>query len=76
MVIIRAQSGYFKNGRVAALKGLLNVLYNNKLVLFFYIFTQNMLKEINRVFDMNSLALIFSERHLNLKMIFDVIFFP
>ena len=28
-----------------------------------------MLKEIYRVFDMNTLALIFSERHLNLKMI-------
>jgi len=60
---------YFENGRVAALNGLLNVLNNNKLVLFFDIFTQNMLKEIDRVFDMNSLVLIFSERHLNLKMI-------
>jgi len=28
-----------------------------------------MLKEIDSVFDMNSLALIFSERHLNLKVI-------
>jgi len=28
-----------------------------------------MLKEIDSVFDMNYLALIFSERHLNLKMI-------
>ena len=60
---------YYENGRVAALKGLINVLNNNKLVLFFDIFTQNMLQEIDRVFDMNSLALIFSEHHLNLKMI-------
>ena len=28
-----------------------------------------MLKEIDSVFDMNYLALIFPERHLNLKMI-------
>jgi len=28
-----------------------------------------MLKEMKSVFDMNSLASIFSERHLNLKMI-------
>jgi len=60
---------YFENGRVAALKGLFNVLYNNTLVLLLYILTQNMLKEMKSVFDMNSLASIFSERHLNLKMI-------
>ena len=60
---------YFENGRVAALKGLFNVLNNNKLVLFFDILTQNMLKEIDIVFYKNSLAFIFSERHLNLKMI-------
>jgi len=60
---------YFENGRVAALKGLFNVLNNNKLVLFFDILTHDMSEEIDRVFDMISLALIFSERHLNLKMI-------
>jgi len=60
---------YFENGRVAALKGLFNVLNNNKLFLFFDILTQNMLKEIDSVFYMNSLAFIFFERHLNLKMI-------
>ena len=59
----------FENGRVAALKGLFNVLNNYKLVLFFDILTQNMLKEIDNVFYMSSLAFIFSERHLNLKMI-------
>ena len=59
---------YFENSRVAALKGLFNVLNNNKLVLFFDILTQNMLKEID-VFYMSSYAFIFSERHLNLKMI-------
>jgi len=59
----------FENGRVAALKGLFNVLNNNKLVLFFDILTQNMLKEIDSVFYMNYLAFIFSELHLNLKMI-------
>jgi len=62
-------SCYFENGRVAALKGLFNVLNKNKLVLFFDILTQNMLKEIDNVFYMSSLAFIFSERHLNLKMI-------
>ena len=51
------------------MKGLFNVLDNNKLVIFFDILTQNMLKEIDNVFDMNSLALIFSEGHLNLKMV-------
>ena len=61
---------YFENGRVAALKWLFNGLNKNKLVLFFDILTQNMLKEINNVFYMNSLAFIFSESHLNLKMIF------
>jgi len=66
---------YFENGRVAALKGLFNVLNNNKWVLFFDILTQNMLNKIDRVFDMNSLALIFSERHLNLKMIILTSFF-
>jgi len=60
---------YFENGRVVALKGLFNVLNNNRLVLFFDILKQNMLNEINRVFYMNSLPVIFSERHLNLKMI-------
>jgi len=60
---------YFENGRVAVLKGLLNVLNNNKLVLFFDILTQDMLKEIYRVFDTNTLALIFLERHFNLKII-------
>jgi len=59
---------YFKNGRVAALKGLFNVLNKNKLVLFFYILTQNMLKEIYNVFYMSSLAFIFSERQLNFKI--------
>jgi len=59
---------YFENGRVAALKGLFNVLNNNKFV-FFYILTRNMLKEIYNVFYMSSLVFIFSERHLNLKMI-------
>jgi len=59
----------FENGRVAALKGLFIVLNNNKLVLFFGNFTQDMLKEIYRVFNMNTLVLILSERHLNLKMI-------
>ena len=54
---------YFENGRVAALKGLFNVLNNNELVLFFDILTQNMLKEIDSVFYMNSLAFIFSKRH-------------
>jgi len=60
---------YFENGRVAALKGLFNVLNNNKFVLFFDILTRNMLKEIYNVFYMSSLVFIFSERHLNLKMI-------
>jgi len=59
----------FENGRVAALKGLFIVLNNNKLVLFFDNLTQDMLKEIYRVFNMNTLVLILSERHLNLKMI-------
>jgi len=45
---------YFENVRVAALKGLFNVLNNYKLVLFYYILTQDILKEIFRVFDMNS----------------------
>jgi len=54
---------------VAALKWLFNVLNNNILVSFFDILTQDMLKETDRVFDMNSLALLFAERHLNLKMI-------
>jgi len=60
---------YFENGGVAALKGLFNVLNNNKLFLFFDILTQNMLKEIDIVFYMISLAFIISERHLNLYMI-------
>jgi len=59
----------FENGRVAALKGPFNVLNNNQLVLFFYILSQNMLTEIDSVFIMNSLVFIFSECHLNLKMI-------
>jgi len=60
---------YFENGRVAALKGLFVVLNNTILVLFFDNLTQDMLKEIYRVFNTNTLALIFSERYLNLKMI-------
>jgi len=52
-----------------ALKVLLNVLNNNELVLFFDILKQDMLKEIDEVFDMNSLSLKCSKRHLNLKMI-------
>jgi len=59
---------------VAALKGLFYVLNNNKLVLFFDILTQNMLKEIDSAFYMNSLAFIFSKRHLNLKMIILTLF--
>jgi len=35
----------------------------------FLTITKDMLEEIDRVCDMNSLALIFSERHLNFKMI-------
>ena len=54
---------YFEKGRVAALKGLFNVLNNNIIFYFLDILTQNILKEIDRVFDMNSLALIFSQRH-------------
>ena len=60
---------YFENGRVAALKRLFIVLNNNKLFLFFDNLTQDMFNEIYRLFSMNTLALIFSERHLNLKMI-------
>jgi len=48
----------------------------NLMFLTITIFTQNMLNEINRVFDMNSLALIFLERHLNLKMIILTSLFP
>jgi len=39
------------------------------------ILTQNMLKEIDNMFNMSSLAFIFSERHLNLKMIILTSFF-
>jgi len=60
---------FFENDRVAALKGLFNVLNNNILV-FFYNLTQNMLKEIDSVFYMNYLALIFSERHLTWQWLF------
>ena len=58
MVIIRKQSGVILKRAGAAFKGLFNVLNNNKSVLFLDILTQDKLKEIVRVFDMNSLALI------------------
>ena len=64
MVTIHAQSGVILEG--AGLQGLFNGLNNNIRFYVLDIFTQNMLQEIDRVFDMNSLALIFSERHLNL----------
>jgi len=56
----------FEKGRVAVFEGLFNALNNNIRFCFLDILTQDILKEINRVFDMNSLALIFSQRHLNL----------
>jgi len=42
--------------------------------IFLDILTHDISKEKDIVFDMNSLALIFSERHLNYY--FDVLFFP
>jgi len=56
----------FEKGRVVVFKGLFDVLNNNSRFYFLDILTQDILKEIDRVFDMNSLALIFSQRHLNL----------
>jgi len=50
---------YSEKGGVAAFKGLFNVLNNNIMFYFFLdILTQNILNEIDRVFNMTSLALI------------------
>jgi len=62
MVIVREQSWtvreqvLFSKGRVAAFKGVFNVLNNNILVLFLDIIKQDKLKELVRVFDINYLA--------------------
>jgi len=47
----------FEKCMVAAFKGLFNILNNNIRFYIFNFVTQDILKEIDRLFDMNNLAL-------------------